>query len=79
MTPNEIREKYLAFYKAHGHAIVPSSLLVPENDPTTKLCVVILTYDGNGMMRLRAHKMNAGVLEAVGMLSMAEADYINQD
>jgi hypothetical protein len=50
-----------------------------ENDPTTKLCVVILTYDGNGMMRLRAHKMNAGVLEAVGMLSMAEADYINQD
>jgi hypothetical protein len=53
--------------------------LRPENDPTTKLCVVILTYDGNGMMRMRAHKMNAGVLEAVGMLSMAEADYLNQD
>jgi len=40
---------------------------------------VILTYDGNGMVRLRARKMNANVLEAVGMLSMAEADYINQD
>jgi len=30
MTLNDIREKYLAFYKARGHAIVPSSLLVPR-------------------------------------------------
>ncbi len=32
---NEIRAKYLAFMKEKGHAVIPSSALVPENDPTT--------------------------------------------
>jgi alanyl-tRNA synthetase len=35
MTINEIRKRYLEFMKANGHAIVKSSSLVPENDPTT--------------------------------------------
>ncbi|MEA4910601.1 MAG: alanine--tRNA ligase [Candidatus Elulimicrobiales bacterium] len=35
MTINEIRKKYLEFMKSNGHAIVQSSSLVPENDPTT--------------------------------------------
>ncbi len=35
MTLSEIRHKYLDFYKAHGHAVIPSPSLVPENDPTT--------------------------------------------
>ena len=51
--------------------------LRPENDPTTKLCVVIVTYDGDGMMRLRAHKNNASVLETIGMLELAKNDYSN--
>ncbi|MFZ2167796.1 MAG: alanine--tRNA ligase [Minisyncoccia bacterium] len=42
MTPNEIRSAYLAFYKARGHAIIPSSSLVPQNDPTT-------LFTGSGM------------------------------
>ena len=39
---NEIREKYLQFMKDNGHAIVPSSALVPDNDPTT-------LFTGSGM------------------------------
>ncbi len=42
MTTNEIREKYLAFFQAKGHAIVPSAPLIPENDPTT-------LFTGSGM------------------------------
>ena len=35
MTVDEVRSKYLAFFKARGHAIIPSAPIVPENDPTT--------------------------------------------
>jgi alanyl-tRNA synthetase len=35
MGGNEIREKYLEFMRKNGHAIIPSSALVPDNDPTT--------------------------------------------
>ncbi len=30
----EIRNKYLNFFKAHGHKIIPSAPLIPENDPS---------------------------------------------
>ena len=30
----EIRNKYLNFFKNHGHAIIPSAPLIPENDPS---------------------------------------------
>lgn len=30
----EIRNKYLNFFKKHGHAVVPSAPLIPENDPS---------------------------------------------
>lgn len=42
MTTSSIRSAYLNFYKARGHAIVPSASLVPENDPTT-------LFTGSGM------------------------------
>ena len=35
MTVNEVRSKYLAFFVARGHAVIPSAPIVPENDPTT--------------------------------------------
>lgn len=41
-TVNEIREKFLNFMREKGHVIVPSSSLVPENDPTT-------LFTGSGM------------------------------
>jgi alanyl-tRNA synthetase len=34
MTGNEIRQKFLDYFAAHGHRIVRSSSLVPANDPT---------------------------------------------
>jgi alanyl-tRNA synthetase len=35
MTVSEVRKRYLEFFKARGHAIIPSAPIVPENDPTT--------------------------------------------
>lgn len=42
LSTNDIRQKYLSFFERHGHVIVPSSSLVPENDPTT-------LFTGSGM------------------------------
>ena len=42
MNTAEVRQKYLNFMKARGHAVVPSAGLVPENDPTT-------LFTGSGM------------------------------
>lgn len=39
---NQLRQAYLDFFEKRGHAIVPSSNLVPENDPTT-------LFTGSGM------------------------------
>jgi alanyl-tRNA synthetase len=45
MELNEVRSKYLEFFKARGHTVIPSSSLVPENDPTT-------LFTGSGMQPL---------------------------
>ena len=42
MTGNELRQKYLEFFRQREHAVVPSASLVPENDPTT-------LFTGSGM------------------------------
>jgi len=34
MTSHELRQKYLDFFKAKGHAVISSSSLIPENDPS---------------------------------------------
>lgn len=34
MTSEELRKKYLDFFKSNGHQEIPSASLVPENDPT---------------------------------------------
>jgi alanyl-tRNA synthetase len=34
MTSEEIRTRFLEFFKKRGHAIIPSASLVPENDPS---------------------------------------------
>jgi alanyl-tRNA synthetase len=34
MQTNDIRQKYLEFFKTKGHAVIPSAPLVPENDPS---------------------------------------------
>ncbi len=30
----EIRNKYLKFFESHGHKIIPSAPVIPENDPS---------------------------------------------
>lgn len=42
MTVNEIRSNFLKYMEERGHVVVPSSSLVPENDPTT-------LFTGSGM------------------------------
>ncbi len=42
MNANELRKKYLAFMQKRKHAVIPSALLVPQNDPTT-------LFTGSGM------------------------------
>ncbi len=42
MNAQELRTKYLEFFKSKGHTIIPSASLVPENDPTT-------LFTGSGM------------------------------
>ena len=34
MKSYELRDKYLNFFASKGHAIIPSSSLIPENDPS---------------------------------------------
>lgn len=45
MTSQEVRQKFIEFYKDHGHAVIPSSSLTPHGDPTTLLT-------GSGMQPL---------------------------
>jgi alanyl-tRNA synthetase len=46
MNANEIRSQFLEFFKARGHTIVPSSSLVPANDPT-------LLFVNSGMVQFK--------------------------
>lgn len=34
LNSDQLRKTYLEFFKARGHAVIPSASLIPENDPT---------------------------------------------
>jgi alanyl-tRNA synthetase len=46
MTSSEIRASYLEFFRKNGHTVVPSSSLVPGNDPT-------LLFTNAGMVQFK--------------------------
>ncbi|TSC56353.1 MAG: Alanine--tRNA ligase [Parcubacteria group bacterium Greene0714_21] len=45
MGSGELRKRFLEFFKERGHSVIPSSSLVPGNDPTT-------LFTGSGMQPL---------------------------
>jgi len=45
MTAEEIRKKYLEYFEARGHKVIPRAQLVPQDDPTT-------LFTGSGMQPL---------------------------
>ena len=46
MKADEIRKRFLDFFRAHGHAVRPSSSLVPADDPT-------LLFTNAGMVQFK--------------------------
>ncbi|MEK7734092.1 MAG: alanine--tRNA ligase-related protein, partial [Pseudomonadota bacterium] len=46
MSSSDIRSAFLDYFKRQGHAIVPSSSLVPANDPT-------LLFTNAGMVQFK--------------------------
>jgi len=46
MTASEIRDRFLKFFEAYGHTIVPSSSLIPKDDPT-------LLFTNSGMVQFK--------------------------
>lgn len=56
----EIRNKYLNFFKAHGHKIIPSAPLIPENDPS-------VLFTTAGMQPLVPYLLGENTQQAKGL------------
>jgi alanyl-tRNA synthetase len=76
MTVSEVRKRFLDFYAARGHVIIPSAPIVPGNDPTTlftssgmqPLVPYLLGKDHPAGVRIANSQMSfrAGDIEEVG-------------
>ncbi len=55
MKTDELRERYLEFFKSRGHTVCPSDSLIPANDPT-------LLFTGAGMNQFKDMFLGKGKL-----------------
>ncbi len=61
--PNDLRQAYLDYFVKLGHAVIPSSSMVPENDPTT-------LFTGSGMQPMvpyllgQAHPLGTRIVDS---------------
>ena len=67
---NDMRKLYLDFFAARGHEIVPSSPLVPENDPT-------LLFTNSGMVQFKDVLMGKETRPYVRAASVQKSIRIN--
>jgi len=56
MQSNEVRERFLKFFEKRGHKIIPSSSLVPENDPS-------VLFTTAGMQQFKKYYLNPELAE----------------
>ncbi len=78
MTAHEIRQKYLDFFVGNGHTVIPRSLLIPQNDPTT-------LFTGSGMQPLlpyllgQEHPMGKRLVDSQTCLRAQDIDEVGDN
>lgn len=78
LTSQELREKYLAFFKERGHAVIPSAPLVPENDPS-------VLFNTAGMQPLvpyllgKPHPMGKRIVDVQKCVRTGDIDDVGDD
>jgi alanyl-tRNA synthetase len=78
MNTNDIRQKYLDFFRNKGHAIIPSAPLVPENDPS-------VLFNTAGMQPLvpyllgKPHPMGKRIADVQKCVRTVDIDNVGDD
>ncbi len=78
MHTHELREKYLEFFRSKSHAIVPSSPLIPENDPS-------VLFNTAGMQPLvpyllgKTHPMGKRIADVQKCVRTGDIDDVGDD
>ena len=66
MKSADIRQKFLKYFENHGHKIVPSSSLIPENDPS-------VLFTTAGMQQFKPYYAGEDAMKEFGSLNTASA------
>ncbi len=72
VSANDIRAKYLKFFKDRGHLETPSAPLVPENDPTT-------LFTGSGMQPMLPYLLGQPYPQGVTRIVDSQKCFRSQD